>query len=439
MPEPEGASAPINELECPPRTTADRERTGGCRAEDFSAVRRWSIFAALMVPYVFYAFCWNTEDFLRPYAAESLRLSRVQVASFYSFQALGALFGSVILSLWADRYGRRRLLAATTAGFGVAAIGVLLVHDYPTALLQRFVMGFFLGGVYGCVVSLYVGLFPPTIRGFLAGTVILVFNGGDALLAWLGRLYGPGDWRQVLVIGGCGALVATVVVLLAVPSDRTFIPWATPSGARPATRASTSVTELFVHGRWRLTVRLALLCGLNFFAYQAFNGWTTTYLREVHAFSPDQVGRLMAMLFIGSMAGALPWGFVADRFGRRANALGFALAAIFIVVYLRVPPTPFLFGAAGFAYGFCLVTSGIWGPYFAELYPSELRATAASIFQWGRVVSLFGAVAAGAIAEHFGLATTMYVGSAIFVVATAIWWSLPETLNRARSAPVSNA
>jgi MFS family permease len=431
-----------------PAPLADRKSTGVAapdtpaavtdlprRAEDLSTCQRWLIFAALMVPYMFYAFCWNTEDFLRPYAAESLKLSRVQVATFYSLQALGSLIGAIVLSQWADRRGRRRALAATTAGFGVAAIGALLVYDYRTALLQRFVMGFFLGGVYGCVVSLYVGLFSPTSRGFLSGIVILVFNGGDALLAWLGRLYGPADWREVLVVGGCGALAAALVVLLLVPRDGALIPWNTRAPTPGAAPGRTSVTGLFVHRRWRLTVRLALLCGLNFFAYQAFNGWATTYLREVHHLSPDQVGRLMAMLFVGSMAGALPWGLVADRFGRRANALGFALAAVFIVAYMRMPPTPFFFGTVGFAYGFCLVTSGIWGPYFAELYPAELRATAASIFQWGRIVSLFGAVVAGAIAERFGLATTMYVGSATFVVATAIWWSLPETLGKAALTP----
>ena len=182
-----------------------------------------------------------------------------------------------------------------------------------------------------------------------------------------------------------------------------------PTGRR-GSAAHASITELFAHGRWRLTLRLALLCGLNFFAFQAFNGWTTTYLREVHSMSPDAIGRLMTMLHVGSMTGAIAWGLVADRFGRRANALGFALAAVFIIVYLRMPPTPFNFGAVGFAYGFCLVASGIWGPYFAELYPTHLRAMAASIFGWGRIVSLFGALVAGAVAQRFGLEAIMYVG-----------------------------
>jgi predicted MFS family arabinose efflux permease len=385
-----------------------------------------------MTPYVFYAFCWNTENFLRPYMAESLKLSKEQVAAFYSAQALGALIGAVVLSQLADRHGRRRVLLGLIAGYGAAALGVVFVHDYLTALVQRLVMGFFLGGVFGCTVSLYVGLFSPTVRGILAGIVQLVYNGGDALLSWFGRHYGSADWRQVLVIGGCGALAAVVVVWLVVPDDRRLVPWGGQAGpGRAEAAAHASIADLFRHQRWRLTLRLALLCGLNFFAFQAFNGWATTYLRETHGFTPDAIGRLMTALHVGSMTGAIAWGLVADRFGRRANALGFALAAVLIVVYLRMPPTPWCFATVGFAYGFCLVTSGIWGPYFAELYPVELRAMAASIFNWGRVVSLFGALLSGAIAQRFGLVTIMYVGAVTFAVAALLWWSLPETLPRA--------
>lgn len=399
------------------------------RAEDLSPYRRWLMFAAIMAPYVFYAFCWNTENFLRPYMAEALELSKPQVSAFYTLQALGALIGAIVLSHVADRHSRRNTLVLISIGFGAAALGVNFVHDYATALLQRFVMGFFLGGVFGCAVSLYVGMFRPAMRGLLAGIVQLTYNGGDALLSWFGRHYDSTNWQVVLQIGGVGAICAGVVTLLVIPPDRLLIPWG-GAEVRLGGQRRFVISELFTEGRWRLTARLALLCGLNFFAFQAFNGWVTTYLREVRFYSPDTIGKLMTALHVGSMIGALFWGVMADRFGRRTNALGFALAAVLIAVYLNVPPAPVLYGAAGFAYGFCLVAMGIWGPYFAELYPEHLRATAASIFNWGRIVSMFGALLTGWIAQQFGLQTIMYVGSATFAVAAALWLSLPETLQR---------
>lgn len=398
-------------------------------AEELSAPRRWIIFTAIMLPYVFYAFCWNTENFLRPYIAEALGLSKTEVASFYTLQALGALIGAITLSQIADRYSRRNTFAVVSFGFGLAALGIIFVDSFIAALVQRFVMGFFMGGVFGCAVSLYVGLFPPHFRGLLAGIVQLVYNGGDALLAWFGRHYDESNWQVVLQIGGVGAVCAAICLVLVVPSDRTLTPWGINAAhSRPIGASVFVARDLFIEGRWRLTIRLALMCGLNFFAFQAFSGWATTYLRDLQGYSPDLVGRLMTVMHVGSMTGALVWGVLADRMGRRASAAGFMVSAVFIVLYLNLPPSTLVYGLTGFVYGFGYVCSGVWGPYFAELYPEYLRATAASIFNWGRVVSLFGALVAGAIAETFGLQTIMYVGAATFALAGLLWWSLPETL-----------
>ena len=398
------------------------------RAEDISETQRWLTFAAIMSVYVFYAFCWNTENFLRPYMAESLHLSKEQVAAFYTLQALGALIGAIIIPQFADRFSRRNTFALIAVAFGFASIGSLAVSSFSTALVQRFVMGFFMGGVFGCAVSLYVGLFSQTIRGLLGGIVQLVYNGGDAALSWFGRHYAD-QWQLVMVIGGIGAILAAFAVYFVVPNDQALIPF---GGKRSHTGVSKklAIVELFTEGYWKITLRLVLLCGLNFFAFQAFNGWITTYLKEDLHFSADMVGRLLTALHVGSMIGAIVWGLLADRFGRRFNALGFLLAAVFIVVYLNVPPSPLMLAGAGFAYGFCLVSICVWGPYFAELYPEHLRATAASIFNWGRIVSLFGALVAGAIAQRFGLHTIMYIGGVTFLFGAFVWWSLPETLGK---------
>ena len=116
------------------------------------------MFAVLMTPYVFYAFLWNTENFLRPYIAESLALSKTEVAAFYTLQALGALIGSLILPQIADRFSRRNVYSAITIGFGCAALSITFVETYSDALLQRFVMGFFLGGVFGCAWDIKINL-----------------------------------------------------------------------------------------------------------------------------------------------------------------------------------------------------------------------------------------------------------------------------------------
>ena len=254
------------------------------RAEDISEPRRWLIFAAIMSVYVFYAFCWNTENFLRPYMADAMGLSKEQVAAFYTLQALGALIGAIIIPQFADRYSRRNTFALIAVAFGFASIASLAVTSFSTALAQRFAMGFFMGGVFGCAVSLYVGLFSQTFRGLLGGLVQLVYNGGDAALSWFGRHYAD-QWQLVMVFGGIGAIIAATAVYIVVPDDRVLVPW---GGKRSHAGASKklAIIELFTQGYWKITLRLVLLCGLNFFAFQAFNGWITTYLKEEMGYPP---------------------------------------------------------------------------------------------------------------------------------------------------------
>jgi MFS family permease len=389
--------------------------------------RRWVAFAAIMVPYLCYAYLWNTENYLRPYIAAAMGLDHQAVSALYTLQGLGALCGALLIAPWADRYGRRNTLAATIVGFGIAALLTVLVQSYAALLLQRWVMGFFLGGVFGCTVSLYVGLFRPEECGLLAGLVQLVYNGGDATLSWFGRLAAESDWRQVVMSGGAAALIAAVLLLLLVPDDREK---AETTGTAPIARDSASVRELFLEGRTSLTLRLALLCGLNFFAFQSFNGWLSTYLREVQQLSANVVGGMVTTVHLGSMTGAILWGLAADRYGRRFNAYAFYAAGVLILLYLAIPAASPVMAVVGFAYGFSFVASGVWGPYFTELYPPHLRATAASIFNWGRAVSLIGALASGWLAEHLGLRAAMMVGAVVFICAAALWRTLPETLAR---------
>ncbi|RYD26649.1 MAG: hypothetical protein EOP89_06555 [Lysobacteraceae bacterium] len=84
----------------------------------------------------------------------------------------------------------------------------------------------------------------------------------------------------------------------------------------------------------------------------------------------------------------------------------------------------------GVFFGLMLPASVIWGPWLAEIYPAYLRSTAASIFNWGRIISLFAPPATAALAGAFGLAFAMSTAVLSFLVAAAIWRTLPETLDR---------
>ena len=135
-----------------------------------------------------------------------------------------------------------------------------------------------------------------------------------------------------------------------------------------------------------------------------------------------------------SAQGLGAWGAISDRFGRKVNALGFGLGAATVALYVTLADTVPLLMLLGAAYGFMIAASVIWGPWIAELYPPHLRSTAASIFNWGRIISFFAPLVTGSVAEAYGLNAAMGLAAIAFGLATLVWLTLPETVHRKHSA-----
>ena len=408
-------------------------------AETMPKTRKLLALAYLATAYILYSWSWNTVDVLRPYIAADLDLSLTQAGSLYSAQALGALIGAVVNGQLADRFGRRNALMVVMIGFGATLIAGTLVTSYAEVLTQRLILGYFTGSMYPITVGIYAGLFGPEVRGRVASIIM-----GSSYLAvsLLGAasayLFARGlDWHLLLWIGVIPIALSLLAPLI-VPNDRTMI----PHGGAPTTATATGklpIGELFSARYRKQTIMLTLVSGLNFFAYQAFSGWATTYLKTVREFDDAAIGVSVSWMFAGSIIGSFFWGWVGDRYGRKAPAVGFFMAASLIFVYLYAPMSPMIFNVVALAYGACLACSVVWGPWLAELYPQHLKSTAASIFNWGRIVSLFAPIITGLIAEHFGLPTTMTLASVVFSAAAIIWLRLPETLQRKAATELLDA
>ena len=401
-------------------------------AADLSATRRYAALAFLLVAYFCYAWSWNTVDMLRPYIKDSLHLTLTQSGSLYSLQAIGAIAGAVVMGQIADKIGRRNALSISMLGYGSGILAALLVHDYTQLIFQRIYLGFFMGSMFPIAVGIYSGLFARDVRGLIAGIVLGTYNVAVAVLGFMSAaVFRAGyDWTVLLYIGVVPVAMA-LFAPLAIPDDRILIPMDGIADGQTVAKARLPIAELFAPGVARQTILLATMTGLNFFAYQAFTGWATTYLKTVRLIPDTVIGDVLGWQFIGAAIGGLGWGWISDRLGRRAAAWGFVAAAAIIPIYLFVPMGVRLLELTGFVYGGMLSCSAIWGPWLSELYPPHLRSTAASIFNWGRVISMTAPLITAPLAEAVGLAPVMCLASVSFVAAAVIWLSLPETLKRA--------
>jgi MFS family permease len=385
--------------------------------------RQLAIFVLLLSAEFFYGWAWNTVDVLRPFIRDSLGLTLLQAGSAYSAQGAGALIGAIVIGQMADRLGRRRMVATLVAGYGVMLLAGTVVGSYVQLLAQRFLLGFFAGASFPVVVGIYVNLFNPTLRGRLAGALNATFSLSIVMLGVGMGMVAGGHWQTLLWVGGLPPLFLAVLSLFLIPAG---------SAVDMVARAETKlpVRELFAPGLRRQTLMLATMTGLNFFGYSAYSGWLTTYLTGERGFSAAVAGQLVAWQFTGNIIGGFVWGWAADRFGRRFNAIGFIIAALTIIVYLLAPSDQLLLKTLGLVYGATLCSSVIWGPWMAELYPPHLQSTAASIFNWGRVISFFAPLITAEIASAFSLSAAMFSAAAAFGIAAVIWLMQRETLGR---------
>ena len=400
-------------------------------AQDFSQSRRFGALAFLLVAYFFYAWSWNTVDILRPYIKASLGLTDFEAGSAYTLQSAGAIVGAVVMGQVADKIGRRNALVISMVGYGLGLLGALAVADYTGLMIQRIVLGFFMGSMFPIAVGIYSGLFARDVRGVIAGIVFMVYNIAVATLGFMSAAaFKAGlDWKVLLWAGGVPVAIA-LFAFVVIPDDRHFIPMDGASDDEAVAKSKLPITELFKPGVAKQTMMLATMTGLNFFAYQAFTGWASTYLKEDRAIPDTVVGDVLGWQFIGAAVGGLVWGYISDHYGRRNAAWGFVAAAAIIPVYLFVPMPIGLLELTGFTYGMMLSCSASWGPWLSELYPPHLRSTAASIFNWGRVISMTAPLITAPLAVNFGRAPVMSLASVSFLAAAFIWLRLPETVVR---------
>ena len=383
--------------------------------------RRAHTLAFLVVLQFFYAWAWNSSDVLRPAFRVALDLSLMQVGAGYSAQVVGALAGAIVIVRFEHLVGRRHTLALVSLGVGASLIGGVFVTDWALFMVQRFAVGFFGGAVFPLTIGLIAELFESRVRGRLASLIDGTYFGAVVVLGLAAGQAGIGGWHALLWVGGLPPLLFALAAYRFIPEYPVVI-----DTCAPRARAR----DLFGAVHRSRTLALATMMGANACGSQAFSGWLTTYLYEIAQLSAPQVGTIVACQFIGAVAGCIGWGWVIDRYGRRAGALGLVTSGMAASALLLSPPTPLLLGIFAAVYGAAFSAVVSIGPWLAELYPPELRTAATSMFQWGRFISLLAPLATGSVAAHWGLRAAMGLSIVAFALAAAIWSRLPETLVR---------
>jgi len=193
--------------------------------------------------------------------------------------------------------------------------------------------------------------------------------------------------------------------------------------------------EIFSPEIIKTTILTSLLTTGAQGGYYALFTWLPTYLKAERKLSIIGSGGYIAVVIIGSFIGLLVGAHLADRIGRRANFLLFAVCSLItvIIVYTQLPVDNGLMLLLGFPLGF--FATGIFagmGAFLTENFPTRIRATGQGFaYNFGRGIAALSPTFAGLLSATLPLGQSIGIFAAsaygLFIVAALL---LPETKAR---------
>ena len=401
--------------------------------------RRMLAWFVILLADLFYCYSFIVMDYVRPFIVDSYEgITLANTAHFYAWQSAGAILGALICAKMNDIIGRKNAIVLITALSGIFT----LLNVQTTSLigwsLARFAIGFVCGGYFVTSISNQLNLFQHKVHGLVTSIACSMFSialiATGAIAAYLSSQSLP--WQNILWVGGIGPLAVAVILYLIIPDPKKYIGFdeAVNNQAQQQETIQGTRTEIFKGQTLKITILCTILAGLNFYGYQFFSGFVTTYLKEIRQFDDTTVGIIFSVAGLGYFIGCWVWGIIADKWGRKVNALGFFGAGLLVTLFFYAPSDVMigsvnLLAILGLAYNFCLSSSAVWGTYFAELFPAHLRSFGVSLFHVGRVIGMWAPMVLVFIQARTDLETAMWGTPILWILGAFIWLLLPETIS----------
>lgn len=350
-----------------------------------------------------------------------------------SVTLVASAIGGVAFGVIADRFGRTRALMASILVYSVFTAACGFAQSALQLAVFRVGLGLGMGGEWASGAALVSETWPAEHRGKALGFMQSAWAVGYGLAALVTGLVLPTfGWRAVFFVGVLPALF-TVWIRRSVPEPEVWT--AAKRTSTPGRRGS--LGRVFAEGRASVTVVLTLMNACCMFAWWGFNLWIPAYLSLPAGeggvgLTTTQMAWLIGAMQVGTWLGYVTFGFVADAVGRKRSYVTYLIAAAVLLfayastrdVRLLIALGPFVaFFGSGYFTGFGAIT--------AELYPTDIRATAQGLtYNTGRLASAAAPFVVGSLAQRHGFGTAFSVAAMSFVLAAGAWIWLPETKGR---------
>ena len=257
--------------------------------------------------------------------AHAFALDKMQMGWIFSAGILGLLPGALVGGMLADRYGRKRILIASVALFGLFSLATAISWDFSSLVFARLMTGVGLGAALPNLIALTSEAAGPRFRGTAVSLMYCGVPIGAALAAALGFSGLASAWQTVFWVGGVIPLLLWLCYFFTLLVVYMLINWLpmllVEQGFRPSQAAG---------------VMFALQIGAA--SGTLILGALMDKLRPVVMSLLIYTGMLASLLALGtvsSLSGMLMAGFVAGMFATGWQSVLYALAPLFYSTQIR--------------------------------------------------------------------------------------------------------
>lgn len=223
---------------------------------------------------------------------------------------------SLVFGVLADRYNRRRVIAAALAIWSIMTALCGFARDFCLLALGRAGVGVGEGGTNPAGMSILSDHFPPQRRSmalaiFAAGGMVGLFL-SFVIGSWISAHYG---WRAVFLVAGVPGVILAIVALFFIPEP--------PRGQYdplPVTRPTYGET-LRRLARNPAYVALCIAASLGVFSSLGMLIWLPQFFIRNHDMTMQQLGLLFGpAAALGLCAGMIAGGWIGNWLARRSLA-----------------------------------------------------------------------------------------------------------------------
>lgn len=346
-----------------------------------------------------------------PMIAERLGVSRAALGPVFSAALFGAMIGALSFGMLADRFGRKRILILSAAGFGLFTILTALADSYNTLLAYRFLAGLGLGGAVPCFVALASEYAPKSQRAMMASLMFAGFPLGGMIGGFLNSyIIQQVGWHAIFYVGGGAALIVALALAAWLPESLRFLlaSGRDPEGVKaligklaPQLIAADAayvadeeklpgapLRNLFTQGRGPATIFLWVPFFMGFGALAISVLWTPALLRQ-NGIDAAATAFIVAFNGLGSLIGSAIAGRLLQRFGASVTLVpAFILGALCFATFgygaHSVPLAAIFVGLIGLFLGFSVGGSIALA---SLIYPTAVRSTGIG---WAMGMGRFG-------------------------------------------------